>query len=146
MGRLVSLGSSPNSFVASSLDAAVDLLRARAHDNPRLDRTFLIGGAQLYNLALAPPPPCPPPSRPYIVERILLTRILTDYPDCDAFLHPFETDPRSEWTRAPHDDLVEWAGWDVPKGVQREKDRLIKGGEQGDKVVEYEFQMWVRRT
>ena len=38
--------------------------------------------------------------------------------------------------------MKDWAGWDVPEGVQKEKDRMVKDEE---KIVEYEFQMWVKR-
>jgi len=114
-----------------------------------LDRVFLIGGAQLYNSVLeeaaAVPSPAFSSSSPYLVDRVLLTRLSTEYPDCDTYLHDFAADTTPDgtkvWRRASHDELRAWAGWDVPEGVQREQDKLVKGEE---KVVEYEFQMWVR--
>ncbi|GAA5887369.1 hypothetical protein JCM16303_004261 [Sporobolomyces ruberrimus] len=129
----------PLTHIAHSLESAVELLRS-SPSSTSSSRTFLIGGAQLYNEALLAPST---PSSPYIANRILLTRVLTDYPDCDTFLHPFEKDGHEVWKRSSHRELVDWAGWDVPEGVQREKDRLVKGE---DKEVEYEFQMWVRST
>lgn len=36
------------------------------------------------------------------------------------------------WRRASHDELKEYAGFDVPEGIQEEKG------------VQYEFQMWTR--
>lgn len=131
-------GNSPQTHLASSLEQAVELLQS---DTKKLNRTFLIGGAQLYNQSLSPSPSTSSSSQlPYLVNRVLLTRLLTEYEGCDTFLHPFTED--SEWKRASHDELKDWAGWDVPEGVQKEKDRMVKDEE---KIVEYEFQMWVKR-
>lgn len=145
-------GSAPRTHLAPSLASAVSLLRdlplaSFANSAAPIDRVFLIGGAQLYNAALqeAAAPSTDSPTSPYVVDRVLLTRLSTDYPDCDTYLHDFAADltPGGDkvWRRASHDELRAWAGWEVPEGVQREQDKLVKGE---DKVVEYEFQMWVR--
>ncbi|GAA5925231.1 hypothetical protein JCM1841_004691 [Sporobolomyces salmonicolor] len=150
------LGIASHTHLVDSLPSAAQLLRSlptRANgsspagndDAPLpLNRAFLIGGAQLYSLGLSAATSLSTPSSPYIVDRILLTRLFTEYPDCDTFLHDFasDTDPegRRIWRQASHQDLRDWAGWDVPEGRQTERDRLSKE----DKMVEYEFQMWVR--
>ena len=147
-------GGAPRTHLASSLSSAVSLLRdvrptSFAGSTAPLDRVFLIGGAQLYNSVLeeaaAAPSPSSPSTSPYLVDRVLLTRLSTEYPDCDTYLHEFFSDTTLDgtkvWRRASHDELRAWAGWDVPEGVQPEQDKLVKGE---DKVVEYEFQMWVR--
>ncbi|GAA5968181.1 hypothetical protein JCM21900_003073 [Sporobolomyces salmonicolor] len=150
------LGIAPHTHLVDSLPSAAQLLRSlptrangsspAGNDNAPLplNRAFLIGGAQLYSLGLSAATSLSTPSSPYIVDRILLTRLFTEYPDCDTFLHDFasDTDPegRRIWRQASHQDLRDWAGWDVPEGRQTERDRLPKE----DKMVEYEFQMWVR--
>ncbi|GAA6021606.1 hypothetical protein JCM11491_001234 [Sporobolomyces phaffii] len=136
------LNGSPATHLAHSLESAVELLRTPSSslECPRPRRTFLIGGAQLYNEALNSPASSSP-AKPYSVDRVLLTRILTDYPDCDTFLSPF-SDDATRWRRASHEELVDWAGWDVPSGIQREKDRMVRG--DVEKFVEYEYQLWVR--
>ncbi|CCA77825.1 related to DFR1-dihydrofolate reductase [Serendipita indica DSM 11827] len=113
---------------------------------PKVHRRFLIGGAQLYQHALTNP------STNYLLDRILLTRIVEpSFEECDVHLSEFrseaqveaertstqsslsETDADAEWRKAPHEELVEWAGFDVPEGVQEEKG------------IKYVFQMWVRK-
>ncbi|KAL1761887.1 dihydrofolate reductase-like domain-containing protein [Schizophyllum commune] len=108
--------------VFPSLSAAIDTAASgQAH------RTYVIGGATLYqeSLALAPSETGP------FVDRILITRVLDPAFDaCDAFFPDFTRD--SAWRQATHDELEGWLGFDVPRGVQEEKG------------VMYEFQMWVR--
>jgi dihydrofolate reductase len=95
-----------------SLDSALSALDASTH------RAFLIGGAQLYNMAF----------QHVTVDRVLLTRVLTEFP-CDTFLHDFTHDG---WKQSTHGELCEWVGWDVP------------AGEQVEKGVRYQYEMWVR--
>ncbi|KNZ77443.1 Dihydrofolate reductase [Termitomyces sp. J132] len=93
-------------------------------------KAFIIGGASLYSEALALKP-----SSSAAVDRILLTRILTDFNDCDVFMPDFlrEGEERGlPWTQSSHRELEEWVGFKVPEGVQEEKG------------VQYEFQMWTR--
>ncbi|KAH9166695.1 dihydrofolate reductase-like domain-containing protein [Lactarius sanguifluus] len=109
----------PDSVVlAPSLEAA--LQRARAADASRL---FVIGGAKLYAAALP------------LAERVLLTRIVEPaFEECDVFMPDFiGVGGGEEWTRAGHDALSRWVGFDVPKGSQKERG------------VQYEFEMWTRR-
>lgn len=99
-------------------------------------RGYIIGGASLYNETLG----LSPTSSPAFVDRILLTRIISpSFDECDVFMPDFLGDQsegkgKDEWTRAPHDTLEAWVGFEVPKGVQEENG------------VEYEFQMWIRRS
>lgn len=118
---------------------------------PIIHRTFIIGGATIYTQALRTLPN---------LNRILLTRILEPaFDECDVFLPEFRPSVESEpadkeesrnrvahahadtgvaksaelpWGQVDHDDLVQWAGVDVAKGVNEEKG------------VKYEFQMWMR--
>ncbi|KAG6851077.1 hypothetical protein H0H93_002969 [Arthromyces matolae] len=93
-------------------------------------RAFIIGGASLYSEALDLTT-----FSPAVVDRVLLTRILTDFNDCDVFMPDFlkeEGKKRMLWTRSSHAELEEWVGFKVPEGVQEES------------KVEYEFQMWTR--
>jgi len=102
-------------ILASSLEAA--LQHARAAD---ASRVFVIGGAKLYAAALP------------LAERVLLTRIIEpSFEECDVFMPDFiGGEGGEEWTRAGHEALSAWVGFDVPGGLQRE------GG------VQYEFEMW----
>jgi len=94
-----------------------------ASPETEIHRSFLIGGAQLYNLALTQSPP--------LVDRVLLTRVMTDF-ECDTFLHDFSAQ-EDVWKLAKHDELCQWAGWEVPSG------------EIDEKGVKYRYEMWVRR-
>ncbi|KIY64829.1 hypothetical protein CYLTODRAFT_357910, partial [Cylindrobasidium torrendii FP15055 ss-10] len=88
-------------------------------------RHFVIGGASLYDQVLQLN------TAPALVDRILLTRVLSPDLDCDTFMADFTTS-NPVWKRATHRSLSEWVGFDVPEGVQEEKG------------IKYEFQMWVR--
>lgn len=83
-------------------------------------KTFVIGGAQIYRLALDLP----------ATQRILLTRIKSPAFDCDTF---FPDILEADWQRAPYDELAEYVGVEVPEGAQEEKG------------VTYEFQLLKRR-
>ncbi|GAA5970786.1 hypothetical protein JCM11641_004455 [Rhodosporidiobolus odoratus] len=146
------LAGAPQTHLASSLPSAVHLLRSpfspsSSAPSPSAtpsapNRTFLIGGAQLYNLALTEPLNA---DSSYLANRIILTRISSDYPDCDTFLHDFTADTDAQgnkmWRRASHGELQEWAGWEVPEGIQVERDRMVK---EEEKKVEYRYEMWIR--
>jgi dihydrofolate reductase len=112
----------PATVHASVADALVHIASVR----PEIHRTFLMGGANLYNACLRVPT-----NAPGHVARVLLTRVLAPaFEGCDVFLDDFAG--AGGWARAPHAELVAWVGGDVPDGEQEE------GG------VRYEFQMWVR--
>ncbi|BGP55194.1 hypothetical protein JCM8202_006335 [Rhodotorula sphaerocarpa] len=135
------LGEAADTHLASSLEDAVERLRTQ---NPGSARSFLIGGAQLYNVALEEAG-APPQDAKYTIDRVLLTRLSTEYPDCDTFLRDFTADrtadDRPVWRQADQSELRNWAGWEVPAGRQTERDKAAKGEE---KMVDYEYQMWVR--
>lgn len=87
-----------------------------------------------------------------------MTRILQpEFDHCDVFMPEFRSEEQvrederlagknvtgeerdgrlnnstQSWRKASHEELVDWAGFEVPKGVQEEKG------------VAYEFQMWER--
>ena len=102
-----------------------------------IHRTFIIGGASVYNEVLKLPTQEPSKESRLSADRILLTRILSpSFDDCDTFFPEFRDlirpDGKPQWTQASHEELQAWVGVEVPKGTQQEKG------------VEYEFQMWMR--
>ena len=103
--------------LASSLDAALE--GAHAAD---ANRVFVIGGARLYAAALP------------LAERVLLTRITEpSFEECDVFMPDFIGGAGGgEWSRASHEALCAWVGFEVPKGVEEERG------------VQYEYGMWIR--
>ena len=109
-------------ILASSLDTALE--GAHAAD---ANRVFVIGGARLYAAALP------------LAERVLLTRITEpSYEECDVFMPDFiggtagGDGEGGEWSRAPHEALCAWVGFEVPRGVEEERG------------VKYEYEMWIR--
>ena len=106
-------------ILAPSLEAALQC--ARAADASRL---FVIGGAKLYAAALP------------LAERVLLTRIIEPtFEECDVFMPDFVGGGSGEeWTRAGHEALSAWVGFEVPRGLQSERG------------VQYEFEMWTRAS
>ena len=91
----------------------------------------MIGGASLYRETLA----LLPTSQAF-VDRVLLTRVLSPaFEECDVFMPDFVADGEragKPWRQASHEELQEWAGFEVAAGTQEENG------------VQYEFQMWVR--
>ncbi|KAF8227422.1 hypothetical protein L208DRAFT_1405356 [Tricholoma matsutake] len=114
-------------------DLASALAQLYFRDSQENHRVFVIGGASLYSESLA----LSEPSSSAIVDRILLTRILSpDFP-CDVFMPDFlgeakEGGGEQRWNRASHEELEGWLGFEVPEGQQEENG------------VKYEFQMWLR--
>ena len=106
-----------SAVLMSSLDAALE--RVHATD---ANRVFVIGGARLYAAALP------------FAERVLLTRITEpSFEECDVFMPNFIGGAGGgEWSRAPHEALCAWVGFEVPMGVQEERG------------VKYEYEMWIR--
>lgn len=139
--------SSPQTSAHPSLDSVLSSLPASSSAS----RAFLIGGSQLYTQALTSNPP--------MVDRVLLTRILTDF-ECDTFLTDF-TNPASNvapshasapvteappgtssssststsgrWVKKTHEELCDWIGFKVEE-------------EQEEKGVQYRYEMWVWET
>jgi len=117
-----------HSYLHADLASALAQVDSQANS---IHRAFVIGGASLYaeSLALAGT------SSIAIVDRILLTRILSPNFDCDVFMPDFLGEKKEggqTWNRASHEELVTWLGFGVAEGVQEENG------------VKYEFQMWVR--
>jgi len=113
----IDVSSSPNSSSYTSLSSALSSLP------PNTSRAFLIGGAQLYTLALTSSPP--------LVDRVLLTRILSEF-ECDTFLNDFASlkeDGRSIWEKRSHSELCDWIGFQVQE-------------ENEEKGVRYRYEMW----
>ena len=97
--------------------------------NTKIHRTFVIGGAALYNETLSLSFSSSEPG----LDRILLTRILSpEFKECDTYFQDICKENSEEWTKTTHVTLQEWMGFEVPEGEQEEKG------------IKYEFQMWVR--
>ncbi|KAF7985361.1 hypothetical protein HWV62_6589 [Athelia sp. TMB] len=114
----------PPVYLHNDLNSALERVAGEG-----IHRSFVIGGASLYAAVLglsASTQPAPPA----LLDRILLTRVLSPAFECDVFMPDFLAG--GGWTRAPHAELAAWAGFAVPEGVQTENG------------VQYEFQMWVR--
>jgi dihydrofolate reductase len=104
---------------AGSLESAIRFVGGGAVDQ----RTFVIGGAQIYREALERAE----------TKRILLTRVLSDF-ECDTFFPvQLNEDGKAEgWERKTKQELDQWVGETVAEGVQEEN---------GTKYV---FEMWER--
>jgi dihydrofolate reductase len=112
--------------LSSSVEEAVRTASSSDSSTNKLHRTFLIGGAALYNECLQLSS-----DTPGHVDRVLLTRVLQPaFEECDVFLADFVGS--GGWERAEHKVLEEWVGIEVPHGVQEENG------------IQYEFQMWTR--
>jgi dihydrofolate reductase len=109
-----------NTSTHSSVESALSTL---SKVSPR-SKTFLIGGAQLYNQSL---------SSSSLVNRILLTRVLDPpFDDCDTYLSNEFEQKGSGWERKGNDALSEFVGFHVADGEKEEKG------------VRYRFEMWER--
>lgn len=116
----------PPIYLHCDLNSALKRASSSSSGEPKIHRSFVIGGASLYAEVLNLPP-----SSPAFVDRILLTRIISPaFEDCDVFMPDFSAG--EGWAQALHAELRTWVGFDVPEGIQEEKG------------VQYEFQMWVR--
>jgi dihydrofolate reductase len=92
---------------------------------PNIHRLFIIGGSSLYQEGIG--------TEGRLVDRILLTRIESpSFEECDTFMPDFLKDENGGWKLASDDELDEWVGFSVPRGLQEEKG------------VQYRFQMWAR--
>lgn len=138
-------------LVASSLEEGVRGLMQRfntdkhsdersgkggADDKEELGRVFVIGGAEIYRAALNLPIKRGTERAEQWVQRILWTRVQTDF-ECDTFfpvdLEKLSSGDKSEWIKKTNEDLEEWTG---EKGLGELKD------ENG---VEYQVCMLERR-
>lgn len=82
-------------------------------------RTFVIGGAQMYNMAI----------KHAKCSHILLTRVKSKI-DCDTF---FPTINDQHYRLASHQELQDFVQQQVPEGVQNHKE------------LEYEFTLYLRK-
>ncbi|KAG4305813.1 hypothetical protein PORY_000723 [Pneumocystis oryctolagi] len=112
---------------ARSLDDALTLLSRVYGPGSRnqVNRIFVIGGAQLYKVAMEHPK----------LNRIIATVIYNEI-DCDVF---FPVDFRNSsmcfpWKKQDHSVLESWIGFKIPQG---------KINENG---LDYEFEMWMKDT
>jgi len=112
-------------YLDKDLAAALSRLDTSIDPSNSVYRVFIIGGASLYSEALA----MTWQTSNAVVDRILLTRILSPKFECDVHMPNFEG---GAWKRATHSELEAWLGFQVPEGVQKEN------------TAEYEFQMWTR--
>ena len=103
---------------------------AHLEEITNIHRAFIIGGATIYNEALALPFSSSEPG----LDRILLTRIFSpEFKECDTFFPDICKENSEEWTRTRHATLQDWVGFEVSEGEQEEKG------------IKYEFQMWMRK-
>ncbi|WVO16666.1 hypothetical protein L204_104346 [Cryptococcus depauperatus] len=123
--RGVDVQETENTQVFGSLPSALSNLPTSADSS----RSFLIGGSTLYNTCFTLSPNTSKP----IVDRILLTRILTPF-DCDTFLEDFtsHTYPNGKkvWKKSSHRELQQWIGWEEHEHLE-------------EKGIKYKLEMWV---
>ncbi|KAI1818841.1 dihydrofolate reductase [Poronia punctata] len=124
---------SSNIVKVSSLEQALTHVKNTNTTNKKIEKIFVIGGAQIYEAALEMKE----------TKRILLTRIMTDF-ECDTFFplqlgteegkEKGQGQGQGEWVRKTKKELDEWTGEMVPEGLQ------VENG------TGYEFQMWEREV
>lgn len=133
-----SRGDAKNSTSHTSLESAIaSSSSSSSSSSNNTSRTYLIGGAQLYNLSLT--------SSPSLINRLLLTRVQSaDGSDieCDTYLEDFtshlkpspdgSTATDKAWRLASHAELEEYVGFEVQQGEVEEKG------------FKYRFELWVR--
>lgn len=90
-----------------------------AVDPAKHARVFVIGGAQMYNLAI----------QHAKCTHILLTRVRSKV-DCDTY---FPAINDGHYRLASHQELEDYVQQPVPEGVQRHKE------------LEYEFTLYIRK-
>lgn len=107
-------------LVAGGVDAAVEKLAAVEGG---VGRVFVIGGAEIYKAAL----------EAGRVRYVLITRVIEgDGFGCDTFF-PVRLEDGG-WEKKSWEELCEFVGEEVPRGVQKE-------GE-----IEFEFELWEKKT
>jgi dihydrofolate reductase len=120
-------------YLQHDLASAIGRLTNADLESGHIHRAFVIGGQSLYTESLALPA-----SSTTFVDRILLTRIISpDFDECDIFMPDFLMEGaggegKEKWGRAAHSELESWVGFEVSEGEQEEKG------------VKYEYQMWIR--
>ncbi|OBA21948.1 hypothetical protein METBIDRAFT_77481 [Metschnikowia bicuspidata var. bicuspidata NRRL YB-4993] len=113
-------------FLTNSMDSALRTLQEPdfMHENNKIDKIFVIGGAQIYNAFVADPR----------VDNLLITEVTyngnpAETPVLDTFL---DWD-LSAWEKKTEAELLEFAGVDYTKGLVTEGD------------YKYEYTMWERK-
>ncbi|KAI8381302.1 dihydrofolate reductase-like domain-containing protein [Radiomyces spectabilis] len=105
----------PSTLLVSSLEEAFAAVDPQQHP-----RCFVIGGAQMYRLAI----------KHATCTHILLTRVKSKV-DCDTF---FPEINETDYRLASHEEMEAYVEQEVPRGLQTHKD------------LEYEFTMYIRRS
>ncbi|GAA5814039.1 hypothetical protein MFLAVUS_007529 [Mucor flavus] len=103
-----------NTIVVDSLEKAFEAVDSKNHA-----RTFVIGGAQMYRLAI----------QHANCSHIVLTRVKSEI-DCDTF---FPTIDEQHYRLGSHQELESYVQQQVPEGIQKFKE------------LEYEFTLYVRK-
>jgi dihydrofolate reductase len=118
-------------MTASSLDDALGKLKLHSSDENGVNsgKVFVIGGAEIYKLAIRHPDVC----------NALLTRVFDEGKsfECDTFF-PLDLKGENGWFKRDWEMLCEFVGEAVPKGLQTEKTT-----ENG--TIEYEYEMWEKQ-
>jgi dihydrofolate reductase len=102
-----------STILVDSLESAF-----KAVDPTKHGRVFVIGGAQMYNLAIQHDD----------CSHILLTRIKSKV-DCDTF---FPTIDNKKFRLASHQELEDYVEQQFPQGIQKHKE------------LEYEFTLYIK--
>jgi dihydrofolate reductase len=103
-----------NTILVDSLEKAFEAVDPAKHA-----RVFVIGGAQMYNLAI----------QHAKCSHILLTQVKSKV-DCDTYFPKINDD---HYRLASHQELEDYVEQTVPDGVQKHKD------------LEYEFTLYIRK-
>jgi len=116
ISRELKAESASGGVVVNSIDQAIG-------SEGEEEKTFVIGGAQIYKEAL----------QKQQAKRILLTRVLTDF-DCDTFfpIQLGEEGKAEGWEKKSKEEFDRWVGETVLEGVQEEEG------------TRYIFEMWER--
>ncbi|KAH8837247.1 hypothetical protein MCOR27_010191 [Pyricularia oryzae] len=105
---------------ARSLPEALAYLGQLREQRQAVGKVFIIGGAQIYDVALGLPE----------TRRVLFTSVMSDF-ECDASV-ALRLGEGTGWRRTSKEEHDAWVGEEVPAGVQEENG------------TQYEFQMWER--
>lgn len=108
------LANAENTILVDSLEKAFESIDPAQHP-----RTFVIGGAQMYNLAI----------QHANCSHILLTRIKSKI-DCDTYFPKIND---VQFRLASHQELEDYVQQTVPEGIQKHKE------------LEYEFTLYLKK-
>lgn len=111
-----------SSASSSEQNANTEDSSTSSNQTPAIEKTFIIGGGQIYAAALELKE----------TKRILLTRVLDEF-DCDTYF-PAKLGEDGGWVKREKGELDSWVGEVVPEDVQVE----------GVGGTRYVFEMWER--